>query len=190
MAKYWKLLFPSGHTASKLFSRRATTPQPLPPPPPSRPDRSESFWRTLAMIDSRNEKHSCQKCILVLVFHRAILSGLFCIYFSCFNFRSFKKMIFTWLANGKWMDLNCGPRQLMSFTQISKVEPSGQIGVMESVVALVLVLPLSLPLMLPILFVVVGAVVGVTVGLVGAVVDVRIRIVVVFSMTRKISLCL
>ena len=87
------------------------------------------------------------------------------------------------------MDLNCGPRQLMSFTQISKVEPSGQIGVMESVVALVLVLPLSLPLMLPILFVVVGAVVGavvgVTVGLVGAVVDVRIRIVVVFSMTRK-----
>ena len=83
------------------------------------------------------------------------------------------------------MDLNSGPRQLMSFTQISKVEPSGQIGVMESVVALVLVLPLSLPLMLPILFVVVGAVVGVTVGLVGAVVDVRIRIVVVFSMTRK-----
>ena len=98
------------------------------------------------------------------------------------------------MANGKWMDLNVGPRQLMSFTQISKVEPSGQIGVMESVVALVLVLPLSLPLMLPILFVVVGAVVGavvgVTVGLVGAVVDVRIRIVVVLSMTRKISLCL
>ena len=125
MAKYWKLLFPSGHTASKLFSRRATTPQPLPPPPPSRPDRSESFWRTLAMIDSRNEKHSCQKCILVFVFafHRATLSGLFCVYFGCFNFRSFKKMIFTWLANGKWMDLNSGPLESEAIAQPTEPQP-------------------------------------------------------------------